>query len=476
MRVQSWMTAVACVLLSGGSLARAQAPVPENGYFAGAPGGTAMYGAPGVPCGPGYDYPPPAAGAAAAGAAIGAGGEVYAWPEISPYEEYRFSQHYVDNGLWSWEGNNDPRNYYFHIDGLFAKYRGPEAASVGVKGVNPLVGNVPFLRVTSDVVRRGFGGYSFFADANEIRGEPEPVEGGLRLTWGFFEPDETGISISGWAATEAYWFWQRGLNADPFTFTTPRATAGLPVNTDDGRVTIPYDNLFRLDFSSHGAGADAAVYFTPRFRKSFFRLQPLVGVRYLYINEGFGFLGRDTGANYLMEFPSGTVVEDTFVPGTPYEGFFESDVRSHIFGPEIGIRWWLGGENFRIVGDSRVGLAANLEQLKLEGNAIGDGFTNPEFRQISPFNRVESHGHASPITAHLLEAEMNILGIIPLVKRLYILQHAKLRVGHSVIWAGEVARPNQTIEYNGLPLFPNIVTNRSQWYVSGWHVGLNFNY
>jgi hypothetical protein len=479
MRFQPWTTVVACLLLASGSLARAQSLLPESGYFPAAPLGDPSCAMPAGPWGMGGDVAGPPGGYASTAGAVGAGGEVYAWPQISPYQDYPLSQHYVDDGLWHWQGSNEPRLYYFDVEGIFAKYRGPEGKLIGFEGAPPFPATPTstFLPLNADVVEHGFYAFAQVSDPLERRGEQEPDEGGLRLTWGFFDRDESGLKFSAWSATEAYWFFQRGTNGNPFNFLDIRATAGLPLNDGAGGVTVPYDLLFSIDMSSHGAGADAAVYMTPRWNTSFIKMQPLWGFRYTFIEEGFGFHGRDSGAAYVITFPPGLVDPATFIPGVPYESTLESDVTSHVFGPEVGARMSIGGDNFRLIGESRFGFAANLEELDLRGNAIGDGFLNPNFRQFSPFRRSETHGHISPTMAHSFDVEMNILGLIPLVKRLTVLEQAKLRVGYSIVWVGEVARPYDTIEWNGLPLFPNIeVDDRTSWYIGGWDVGLHFEY
>jgi len=74
---------------------------------------------------------------------------------------------------------------------------------------------------------------------------------------------------------------------------------------------------------------------------------------------------------------------------------------------------------------------------------------------------------------------MNLFDKVPVLKRMKLLEEAKLKVGYTYIVAGEVTRPYESILWTGMPtrgLFPSIDVKREKWSVGTWSVGLDWNY
>jgi len=187
--------------------------------------------------------------------------------------------------------------------------------------------------------------------------------------------------------------------------------ASLPL--DDGTVngvSVPYDLDFRIKVVSQAWGTNATWMSTPLVDKNNLKVRSLVGVRYMKVKEAFGFVGRDSGLIYsdattitgirpdlkLFSHPTGTdenedgiidnagVVEDddagattgtatgffvapldpiTGIPTRPYTTFVDNKVDTHLAGPEIGFQFDLGGDKFKIWGQTKLGLMANQERF-----------------------------------------------------------------------------------------------------------------
>jgi hypothetical protein len=137
----------------------------------------------------------------------------------------------------------------------------------------------------------------------------------------------------------------------------------------------------------------------------------------------------------------------------------------------------LGGKNLLVTGRVTGGRAANFEQLKLSGSGVGDPFSNPNFNPAGAFGEDRDHLRLSPFGAGEIAAEMRIFALIPLLRKVDIIEKAKFRLGYHIYAASEIHRPQQTIEYNAQPLSPTIrADQRSHWYVSGYTLGLHWDY
>lgn len=318
--------------------------------------------------------------------------------------------------------------------------------------------------------------------------------------------------------------------------------ASLPL--DDGTlngVSVPYDLDFRIKVVSQAWGTNATWMSAPVIDKKSLKVRSLAGVRYMKVKEGFGFVGRDSGLLYsdatnitgirpdlkLFSHPTGSdeneddiidnagVVEDddagggtgtataffvapvdplTDIAVTPYTTVVDSSVDTNLAGPEVGFQFDLGGDKFKLWGQTKFGIMANQETIELSGDNVGmgiradpDDFDRPK-ALIDPtatdprpnaFSSKSKHTHVSPIFEQSIFAEMALFDNVPVLKRMKILEEAKLKVGYTYIVAGEIARPFDSIRWQGMPtrgLFPSIDVERSKWSVGTWSVGIDWLY
>ncbi len=348
----------------------------------------------------------------------------------------------------------------------------------------------------------------------------------------FIDPTGTGIISSIPGVTEAEL--NEVLQAELMNLRS------LPL--DDGSlngVAVPYDLEFKIKVVSQSWGTNATWMSTPVVDKKNLKIRGLAGVRYMKVREAFGFVGRDSGLLYsdatniagivedlkLFSHPSGTdenedgiidnagVVEDEDGGGDSSTAFFaapvdpvtntvvtptttvvNSLVDTHLAGPEIGFQFDLGGEKFKLWGQTKFGLMANQEEIELSGDNVGmivradptnvdrpKALIDPTPGNPNPnaFSEKTSHSHVSPLFEQSIFAEMAIFQNVPVLKRMKILEGAKFKVGYTYIVAGEIARPFDSIRWQGMPtrgLFPSIDVNRERWSVGSWSVGVDWLY
>jgi hypothetical protein len=283
-----------------------------------------------------------------------------------------------------------------------------------------------------------------------------------------------------------------------------------------------------------------------------------MGGRYVYINESFRFDGEDSGLAYDTEDADELVFSRAKVHSLPnfadddanfivddainiepvdttgtggggggatqgralrldliaamagrdhpgrYTAFLEHKLTTNLVGPEVGMNYTLGGDNFRINGMTKFGLMANFEKLKLRGNNIGDANNigdeidldlladpdtadmagvldsplitpTPDNLHPNAFSQTVKTTHVSPLLEQKIQAEFPIFRYIPILRRRDRLQDAALTAGWSVIWVGEVARPTQSILWRANPregLFPSIKIDRADWWTMNWSCGI----
>lgn len=310
---------------------------------------------------------------------------------------------------------------------------------------------------------------------------------------------------------------------------------GLPL--DDGStfgLTSPFDLEYRLSAESDTYGLAATWVMAPTYRRKSVMIRPLFGIRYLRVHERFGFFGQDSGLSYdniedlddpfngdvkVHSPPDGfdndsdgivdnaAMVEESGNQGGgggggddeefrfilyndpmvyPITSFLRNYTRSDMVGPEIGLRYDLGGKKFKLWGQTKFGVLANNERTRMSGDNIGmvtrqNNFNlpTPENNRPNRFTDRQNHSHVSPIVEQSFFAEFPIFGKLPVLKRVRILKNAKFRFGYTLLSVWEVARPYESINWQGHPvegLYPSINVDRSRWWSTNLSYSINWAY
>lgn len=242
-------------------------------------------------------------------------------------------------------------------------------------------------------------------------------------------------------------------------------------------------------------------------------IQPVIGGRFMQVNEGFFFTGVDSGLVYTQNIPDGIdddndfVVDNvaetgtaTFTQGNPstdsiIRAFVDSSVDSTMAGPEIGVQYLIGAvEGIRLSGSTKVGALFNRERARLAGDNIGDTVTTTvdpltgltilqdlfdTGSGLNAFSDVKETTHVSPMFQQSLTAEVPIFKRVPVLQDMWQLENATFTAGWTYLWVGEVADPTQSINWLTNPragVFPTINIKRSQFFQNSFNVGINWEY
>ncbi len=593
MRVQPWLTPILSLLLLVSYARNAQAQVVPGMqtsavHSVGNLGSTEMPYA-GLP--PGYTGGNQGFVHAAGGAPDGA----QPWPTITPYDPM-FSQHYTENGLWHRITNNS-KSYWATFDYIRTISKGPHGIVGAESGVQsykdeflPIISNAPISdQATADQFRgtntmnltnsigqfaAGVPQFNYYNWQNSSQLGKNRSDG-LRLRAGFFNPDDSGLSLELlWSARDPNTWSVRTRSAinttalnysnldfsgnDPRDYeatllrvlnsptgfltdvapldleeiieTTLKNLRGLPVfDGSFAGTTIPFDLEFTIEHSAEQYGAVASWYATPIVRKKGLLVRPLVSVRYFNLGEQFRFRGRDSGLVYdnqqtlgdplipglkLHPVPNGlddntdgiidnagdseagggagggaavdAVQFDEFkIAVAPYTAYLNAETRTHLAGPEVGLRYDLGSDHFKFWGQTKVALLANHETTRIEGDNIGAAtkgdLLNPTPTNATPnkFSDKEDHNHVSPMFEQGIYMDAQLFHYVPVLNRISLFDEANFQLGYTVVVIGEVARPHESIKWLGNPsqgLFPKVSTSRESWWTQYWNFGLGWTY
>ncbi|MGE4000167.1 MAG: hypothetical protein AB7I48_08120 [Planctomycetaceae bacterium] len=299
-------------------------------------------------------------------------------------------------------------------------------------------------------------------------------------------------------------------------------------------ISQKFDVLYQVDVETRAFGATLNAYHEPIFKRNWVSVRPTYGARYIYVDDRFNFRGIDSGLNYTVDDDAGTGgggggggggagggggggaggagggqgSAPTFRPdggsvhipldpnGNPIPLFFEatlnSEVDSHMAGPEVGFRYDFGqSKNFAIWGQSTIALLANSERVKLTGDKIGDpldvflttfnattgtgvNFTDPAVD--ATFADTDTHTHASPMFEQSIFVEANLLKYVPVINKVHFLEQAQFQAGYTYTIVGNMARAAESTQWVGFPDNPFINIDYRTWHMQNWSLGLNWNY
>jgi hypothetical protein len=353
---------------------------------------------------------------------------------------------------------------------------------------------------------------------------------GIQLEWGFEEEDGSGLRVDAWWGFSSDQTFQRGrdsingvvidqqliIDTDlQFLFSRNGAVSwdtGIPDTIDSingiGQTGIygatvgtqKYDVMYRVNVQSQAGGGDVQMYMPDLMPStSGIRLRPVYGAKYTFIGETFDFRGIDSGLSYTIGTTTGGTgggtggtTGNTFRPtaGPPdaidsdlFETQVHSRVRSQLAGPMAGLRYDFGrNRNFKIWGQSSAGLMANYEQVRLNGFNAGENLVTRFLLGTnmldgdSHFSDSSNHAHVSPVFEQTFMSESRILAALPLVREVPILANANFRLGYTSTWIGNVARPADSIEWNGFPKTPKVKIDYQTWSMGRVNVGLEWTY
>jgi hypothetical protein len=378
------------------------------------------------------------------------------WPGVSPYD-HQYSQHIHENGLWAHDFNSRGQQYSFGIEAMINAFRLPK---------NKLIGHENGSRIGTvtgqgrAVMARDYDVWDAFA-----------TQPGLKLRWEYLDPDDSGLQVIGWWASEAneprFYGNVDSTEANPLTLVSTNPTLplwdGTPVGSNP-LSTASYDKRVIIAYQVEAFGASITHLMTPTYRKTGIRVHPLYGIRYLGIRENFRFTGTGSGLNAALT---------PMAP--PFIGQLQSMVKSHLAGPEVGFRIDIGGSHLKLRSESKLGLLGNREEITVKGFGLGNGL-DPGYVANRDFFERKTTTHVSPSFEQSLVVEANLIQYMPLVRNVHYLRDAKFRAGYSILVAWEVARPNDSINYLAPPANPQVRNNRTDWYVGTWTFGASWDY
>lgn len=365
--------------------------------------------------------------------------------------------------------------------------------------------------------------------------EDNPSSPGFKLRTGYFNDDGTGIGVEGWYAFQNNEFFQAGqdhINGIPITqdliagvdlsitpvpddfdggFTNGLVlinflVGGLTLNDNSGIIDTvypgagfsgtkqKYDLLYRLDIASEAGSANMNFYLGNIAKRRNMRAVAFASARYLYMDEYFRFRGVDSGFGYEIDIdddaPTFRPDDDIFGPVYPlFESTLQSYTTSHLAGPELGVRVDLGkSDRFKIWMQGSAGLLVNHERLQVRGENIGNAhFFNPNtvsgsliappldmFSSDTRFNDIERHTIISPTFNFGINAEMDVLRYLPILKVLPVFHQAQLALGYNFMLIDNLSRPAQSINWRGYPQFPSVRTDRDTFEAHQLSAGLSF--
>ncbi|MFN0052895.1 MAG: hypothetical protein ACKV0T_11945 [Planctomycetales bacterium] len=419
------------------------------------------------------------------------------WPAVSPYSQNNMEELYNDRGLWQFAANSDQRKHILSADFLLAW---------GLRPGNQLLssGELPastlfFDNGTSSGNNGGGTGNTNTLTNIIFPGHPYPTQKtnvfsnlqhyGVRLRYGWENPDESGMVLSGFylASNQVTKVLHPNslINSSTSRTTAGGAGVGIPdplvplasiaYNNGYGGVLALFDSTFVRTYDQQFWGADADIYISPFLRRDGFKMALTYGVKYFYLSETLGIHAEDSGQSGNLGPGS-----NPFGPGTVdfnlpiIQTWVTSQATSNLVGPQIGVRYDFGGEYFKIWGQSKVAVAANIENLKVYGkNAYGN--LGPVINGGDlPFNNTRSVTHISPIFDQSVYIETPIFRIIPVVNKMTFFNTANFRFGYNFLLVGEVSRPANMIDWNLNS--PSVQTSRTWFSLSTLSFGMDWKF
>ncbi|WP_339907784.1 hypothetical protein [Symmachiella dynata] len=414
---------------------------------------------------------------------------VQPWPEVSPFDN-SFDQTYYDEGMWYRRTNRRQQDFYIGVDFFNAQVKRPHSGNDG-GFVGAEVSNETSVY---DWTAREFLGQIMHLPDKDINNPVSTQEFGynnsrpaIRGRFGVINPDDSSWEVVG--------FWVPGDEQTTFTAQgsldrTPDDFAsngegpfdifyvdgdGNPVFTlasrfpDFGR--LPFDEGVVMKFNSQSWGSELNFYTTPaQYKNGISNFHASFGVRYLGISEQFGYRGSDSGYSEAVVAPDGRQYQIS-----PYTTDISSHMTSNMVGPQMGLKWALGGDNLKLITEVKGSIAANFESNKLRYTGYGlDPTLQSDLKNQDPLNGRDEDTDVTyaPIFEVSFMAELGVMQNLPVFKRLPGFNSSKFRIGYNYTQAWRIRRPAQAVTYYAPE--PRLNDSRDSWHVGGLVAGFTW--
>jgi hypothetical protein len=357
-----------------------------------------------------------------------------------------------------------------------------EAVFGQVRQSNSLVGsaNAPqmfrdFHAVTGSVLGGAHSGTEFLQPGLVGQQFSDDLAPGFGIRTGVRTETDGSIEFSGLWLNEMSRTWSRGvggINAGD-NFDTVRVTAAIPLYDGAAGYAVPFDQYFGIE--THTDVLNMGGDFAPvGFWAGAMLFQPTLGARYFRIDEQFSFAGADSGLEYQYsqigtpEDPQPTPPVPMFAP---IQALLASESETSVVGPTIGLNISTSGKTMRFHSQTRVGWMYADSSLRLQATSQGVDFVP----WLATQDRL-SHDYSTAYFEQGLATDIDLGQIFrnttfPLEPGALI-----LRLGWSVTILSDVARPLDAVEWNGLPLAPELNERTVSWRMQTFSTGLVFQY
>ncbi len=404
---------------------------------------------------------------------------VQPWPEVSPYD-YSFDQTYWDNGLWYRKVNNRQTEYFFGLDYFSATLKRPKSGTEG-----GFIG-LPFAnaRTAYSGLGRIFVGTpedistKILPDSRHTTEEfgADETRPGFIARFGAVQADDSGFEVTGfYTAGDQQVVENPAGTIDRFFDVTASVgedsadTFFFDAFPDYGRLV--FDEGFLMTFDSKAWGAQANFITTPLgSNDGMNNFHAMIGVMYLGINENFGLIGNDSGLTAPVVGGGRAYIVDA------YTMRLNSKLTSHLVGPQVGLRWRLGGEKLLLTTEVKGAFTVNFERRRLDVTNYGiatnfDAF--PVFNGDPNAASLRDRGvEFSPVIEASFMAELPIMQNLPIVSRIPGFKDSKFRIGYQFTQAWDIARATEAVQYDA-PL-PKLNQSRSNWHIGGMVAGFTW--
>jgi len=254
--------------------------------------------------------------------------------------------------------------------------------------------------------------------------------------------------------------------------------ASIPLDDGAGGSIVspkaPFDSAFLQTYNQRIFGGDIDAYLAPFFTRPSFRLRFLWGAKYLNIRENFSVQAGESGLDYVVDENTGAIVPGTVkdIGLSPNVLSIRSQTTSQLIGPQIGVRYDLATGWLKIWGQSRVAVAANMENLQIAGQGVTNTFQLSPPPVGPPFQQSSSSCHVSPTFDTSLYLDVPLLAALPVINKLAVFNQAKFRIGYNFLVVGEIARPADIIVYKA-PI-PQLQSDRTTFFLNTLSLGVNW--